>query len=257
MKKSRWIRWVWIVFWIVILISVIPEAFSQDFPLFVPRITLEAGEVEEPGELTLSLQILVLLTILSLAPAILVMVTSFTRIIVALAFVRQAIGSQQIPPTPVLVGMALFLTFFVMTPIFTQINEEALQPYLNGTISQEQALEDGVGILREFMFRQTSERELALMVGMSGLPRPDTREDIPTQVLIPAFILSELRIAFTLGFLVYVPFLIIDMVVASILMSMGMMMLPPIIISLPFKILLFVLVDGWNLITRGIMLSIR
>lgn len=233
-------------------------AQESPFPLLtLPRITVEPQGSDSPGDLTLSLQIIVLLTILSLAPAILIMVTSFTRVVVVLAFVRNALGSAQIPPTPVLIGLALFLTFFIMAPVFGRINQEALTPYLEGTINQTEAFNRGTEILREFMFRQTQEKDLALMVSLAKLPRPRTRADIPTHVLIPAFILSELKIAFTLGFLVYVPFLVIDMVVASVLMSMGMMMLPPVLISLPFKILLFVLVDGWELITRGIVLSVR
>lgn len=234
--------------------------YAQDspFPLFtLPRITVEPQDSDNPRDLTLSLQIIILLTILSLAPAILIMVTSFTRVVVVLAFVRNALGTAQIPPTPVLIGLALFLTFFIMAPVFGRINQESLTPYLEGNINQTEAFNKGTEILREFMFRQTQEKDLALMVSLAKLPRPSTRADIPTHVLIPAFILSELKIAFTLGFLIYVPFLVIDMVVASVLMSMGMMMLPPILISLPFKILLFVLVDGWELITRGIVLSVR
>lgn len=226
------------------------------FPAF-PRIIVEPQGEGTPQDFALSLQILLLLTVLSLAPAFLVMVTSFTRIVVVLGFVRNALGSQQIPPTPVLIGLALFLTIFVMAPTFSRIQSEALTPYFAGTISQREALERGIGILREFMFRQTQEKDLALMVSLAGLPRPKTQDDIPTHVLIPAFIVSELKAAFTMGFLIYVPFLVIDMVVASILMSMGMMMLPPVLISLPFKILLFVLVDGWALITRGLVLSFR
>ncbi|MDK2896276.1 MAG: flagellar biosynthesis protein FliP [Candidatus Atribacteria bacterium] len=230
---------------------------AQELPLVLPRVTVEAGEAEQPEELVLSLQILVLLTILSLAPAILILLTSFTRIVVALAFVRNALGSPQIPPTPVLIGLSLFLTFLVMAPTFGEINQQAIQPYLEGEITQSEAWNQGTDILRNFMFRQVDEKDLSLMVSLARMPRPNTRSDIPTHVLIPAFILSELRIAFTLGFLVYVPFLLIDMVVASILMSMGMMMLPPVMISLPFKILLFVLVDGWDLVTRGIVMSVR
>ncbi|MEN3186366.1 MAG: flagellar type III secretion system pore protein FliP [Atribacterota bacterium] len=228
------------------------------FPLLtLPRITVEPQASDSPKDFTLSLQIILLLTILSLAPAILIMVTSFTRVVVVLAFVRNALGSAQIPPTPVLIGLALFLTFFIMAPVLGRINQEVLTPYLEGNMDQTEAFNRGTEILREFMFRQTQEKDLALMVSLAKLPRPRTRVDIPTHVLIPAFILSELKIAFTLGFLIYVPFLVIDMVVASVLMSMGMMMLPPVLISLPFKILLFVLVDGWELITRGIVLSVR
>ncbi|HOQ50739.1 MAG TPA: flagellar type III secretion system pore protein FliP [Candidatus Atribacteria bacterium] len=241
----------------LILLFLSSSAFSQEPPLVLPKITIEAGEVDEPQELVLSLRILLLLTILSLAPAILIMVTSFTRIVVVLGFARNALGSPQIPPTAVLVGLSLFLTFFIMAPTFGEIQENALSPYLAGNITQEEALDRGVDSLRNFMFRQTQEKDLALLVSFTDLPRPKTRSDIPTHVLIPAFILSELRAAFTLGFLIYIPFLVIDMVVASILMSMGMMMLPPVMISLPFKLLLFVLVDGWDLVARGLTLSFR
>lgn len=234
------------------------RGWAQEFAFpIIPRITIEPPKEGTPQDFALSLQILLLLTILSLAPAFLIMVTSFTRIIVVLGFVRSALGSQQIPPTPVLIGLALFLTIFVMAPTFSRIQGEALSPYFEGAISSREALERGIGVLREFMFRQTQEKDLALMVSLARLPRPQTQDDIPTHVLIPAFIVSELKAAFTMGFLIYVPFLIIDMVVASILMSMGMMMLPPILISLPFKILLFVLVDGWTLVTRGLVLSFR
>lgn len=242
---------------LLIILFVSSPAFSQQIPLVLPKITVEAGEADEPQELVLSLQILLLLTILSLAPAILIMVTSFTRIVVVLGFVRNALGSPQIPPTAVIIGLSLFLTFFIMAPTFGEIQDNALSPYLAGSITQEEALNRGVNSLRNFMFRQTQEKDLALLVSFTNLPRPQTRNDIPTHVLIPAFILSELRAAFTLGFLIYIPFLVIDMVVASILMSMGMMMLPPVMISLPFKLLLFVLVDGWDLITRGLTLSFR
>ncbi len=234
------------------------RGWAQDFTLpALPRILIEPRGEGTPQDFALTLQILILLTVLSLAPAFLVMVTSFTRIVVVLGFVRNALGSQQIPPTPVLIGLALFLTIFVMAPTFSRIQGEALAPYFEGTISQKEALERGLGILREFMFRQTQEKDLALMVSLAKIPRPRTPDDVPTHVLIPAFIVSELKAAFTMGFLIYVPFLVIDMVVASILMSMGMMMLPPVLISLPFKILLFVLVDGWALITRGLVLSFR
>ncbi len=243
---------------IVLLMVSFSWGWAQEltFPI-IPRITIEPPKEGTPQDFALSLQILLLLTVLSLAPAFLIMVTSFTRIIVVLGFVRSALGSQQIPPTPVLIGLALFLTIFVMAPTFSRIQSEALSPYFEGTISHREALERGIGILREFMFRQTQEKDLALMVSLARLPRPQTQNDIPTHVLIPAFIVSELKAAFTMGFLIYVPFLVIDMVVASILMSMGMMMLPPVLISLPFKILLFVLVDGWALVTRGLVLSFR
>ncbi|MCL4294716.1 MAG: flagellar type III secretion system pore protein FliP [Anaerolineae bacterium] len=215
-----------------------------------PSINLDNPQVVSGG-----LQIMLLLTVLSLAPAVLVMVTAFTRIIIVLSFVRSALAVPQLPPNQVLIGMALFLTFFVMAPTWNQINEQALQPYLNEEIDQKTAYERGVEPIRVFLFRQTRERDLALFVDLAKLPRPKAQADIPTYVLIPAFIISELKTAFQMGVIVFIPFLIIDMVVSSALMSMGMMMLPPSIISLPFKLLLFVMVDGWHLIVRSLMLS--
>lgn len=247
-------------YWVVLLglvLATFGSALAQETPLFIPRISIEPQTAEQPEQFVFTLQVLIFLTVLSLAPAILILLTSFTRIVVVLAFVRNALGSPQIPPTPVLIGLALFLTYFVMAPTFSQLNQEVLTPFMDGAITQNEALSKGEAILRDFMFRQTQEKDLALMVSLAKIPRPRNRDEVPTYVLIPAFVLSELKIAFMLGFIIYVPFLLIDMVVASILMSMGMMMLPPVMISLPFKILLFVLVDGWELITRGLVLSVR
>ncbi len=221
----------------------------------LPSIQLGVGQATNPHEVSLTLQILFLMTVLSLAPAILMLTTSFTRIVIVLSFLRQALGTQNIPPNQVLLGLALFLTFFNMNPVFSRINDQALQPYLKGEIKQDQALDRALVPMREFMFRQTRQKDLALFVYMSKSPRPATPEDVPTLVLIPAFVLSELKTAFQMGFIIYIPFLIVDMVVASTLMSMGMLMLPPVTISLPFKILLFVLIDGWNLIVRSLMTS--
>ena len=226
-------------------------AWAEPFPL--PNINIAIGEAGSPTELVTSLQILFALTILTLAPAILIMVTSFTRIVVVLSFVRNALGTQQMPPNQVLVSLALFLTFFVMRPHLVEINNNALQPYIAGTISQEAAFVAAVEPMRAFMFRQTRENDLALFVNMAEGNRPESPEDVPTLTLIPAFMISELKTAFQIGFLIYVPFIVIDMVVASTLMSMGMMMLPPAMISLPFKVLLFVLVDGWHLIIRSLV----
>lgn len=200
-----------------------------------------------------AIQLLLLITVMSLAPAILVMVTSFTRIIVVLSLVRNAIGIPQLPPNQVLIGMALFLTAFVMAPAIQTINEEALQPYLNGTITQQEAFDRGEAPLRTFMLKQTREQDLALFLKLSGTEKPQNVDDIPTYVLVPAFTISELKTAFQMGFVMFVPFLIIDLVVSSALLSMGMMMLPPVIVSLPFKILLFVLVDGWYLIVGSLV----
>ncbi len=202
------------------------------------------------GSLSATLQILLLLTVISLAPSILIMLTSFTRTIIVLHFVRTALGTQTTPPNQVLIGIALFITLFVMSPIFIKINTEAIVPLQNGEISMEEAFDRGLGPIREFMFDQMegSEKDLELFLDIAGIDGVETRDDVPTTALIPAFILSELRIAFIMGFLIYIPFLVIDMVVSSTLMSMGMMMLPPTTISMPFKILLFIVADGWDLI---------
>ncbi|OQX20581.1 MAG: flagellar biosynthetic protein FliP [Desulfobulbaceae bacterium A2] len=220
-----------------------------------PTISFGLTEASTPRQVSSTLQVLFLLTVLSVAPAILLMTTSFTRIIIVLGFVRQAMGTQQMPPNQIIIGLALFLTFFVMSPVFNSINEKALKPYMNETITQDQALEHTVNAMREFMFSQVGEKELALMVEISRTEQPDRREDLPTTLLIPAFMLSELKLAFQMGFMIYIPFLVVDMIVASVLMSMGMMMLPPIIISLPFKLLLFVLVDGWALVVGSLVKS--
>ena len=207
----------------------------------------------EAGAPTVVLQIFLLMTILSLAPAILIMVTSFTRIVIVLSLLRRALGTMQMPPNQVMIGLALFLTFFVMAPVWHKINESALQPYLDKRIGNKQALQNASAPLREFMFKQTREKDLALFVDIAKLERPKNVADIPTTVLIPSFIISEVKTAFQIGLLLYVPFLIIDMVVASVLLSMGMMMLPPIMVSLPFKLMLFVLADGWYLLVGSLV----
>ncbi len=198
--------------------------------------------------LSATLQMLLVLTVISLAPSILIMVTSFTRIVIVLHFVRSAIGTQTTPPNQILTGLALFLTFFIMSPVLTQINNDAVKPLSAGTITQQEAFDAGVKPLREFMLDQTNVKDLRLFLDIAQIDKVDTRDDIPLSVVIPSFIISELRKAFIIGFLVYIPFVVIDMVVASTLMSMGMMMLPPTMISMPFKILLFIIVDGWDLI---------
>ena len=210
-------------------------------------------DTQNPQQVSAAIQLLLLVTVLSLAPAILVMVTSFTRIIVVLSLVRNAIGIPQLPPNQVLIGLALFLTAFVMAPAIKEINETAVQPYMNGTISQEEAFSRGEAPLREFMLKQTREGDIGLFLKLSGQPKPETVDDVPTYVLVPAFTISELKTAFQMGFVMFVPFLVIDLVISSALLSMGMMMLPPVIVSLPFKILLFVLVDGWFLIVGSLV----
>ncbi len=216
---------------------------------------VQVGNSTDPQTVSNGLQILLLLTVLSLAPALLIMVTAFTRIVIVLSFVRSALALPQIPPNQVIIGLSLFLTFFVMAPTWNEVNQNALQPYLNNQIDQQTAYERGIVPVREFLFRQTRERDLALFVKMANLPRPETRDDVPTYVLIPAFIISELKTAFQMGVLIFIPFLVLDMVIASALMSMGMVMLPPSLVSMPFKILLFVMVDGWHLIVRSLLTS--
>ena len=217
-------------------------------------------QVGAPENISTTLVTFFLLTVLTLAPAVLVMTTSFTRIIVVFGFLRQAMATQQSPPNQVLIGLALFLTFFIMAPTYQRINEEAIQPYSEGQFATgQEAMDAALVPIRDFMFRQIEAhgqaKDLALFIEISGQERPDTREDVPTHVLIPAFIISELRLAFQIGFIIYIPFLIIDMVVASTLMAMGMMMLPPVFVSLPFKIVLFVLVDGWYLLVWSLVLG--
>ncbi len=230
-------------------------ALAQEPGLVIPRVGIEFGQAETPQQVSTTLQLLFLLTVLSLAPAILVMVTSFTRIIVVLGLLRQALGTQQMPPNQVLVGLALFLTFFIMSPTYSEVNSQALQPYLQKKVSHEEAFERALVPVREFMLRQTREKDLGLFVHLSNAPAPKGPDDVPTHVLIPAFMISELKTAFQIGFVIFIPFLIIDMVIASALMSMGMLMLPPIFISLPFKIILFVLADGWFLVVGSLVRS--
>jgi len=218
-----------------------------------PFFSIGLDNDTQAGSPTVVLQIFLLMTVLSLAPALLIMVTSFTRIVIVLSLLRRALGTMQMPPNQVMIGLALFLTFFIMAPVWHQINQSALQPYLDEKIGNQQALQNAVAPLREFMFKQTREKDLALFVDIAKLQRPKSMEDIPTTVLIPSFIISEVKTAFQIGLLLYVPFLIIDMVVASVLLSMGMMMLPPIMVSLPFKLMLFVLADGWYLLVGSLV----
>jgi len=220
-----------------------------------PRLSLNVEGNPGPQQMAVGLQILILLTVLTLTPALLIMVTAFTRIVIVLSLLRNALGIPQLPPNQVLLGLSLFLTFFVMSPTWTAINDQALQPYLAGQMDQQTALERGIAPLRTFMLKQTRERDLSLFVQLAKTPRPRTADDVPTYVLVPAFIISELKTAFQMGFVIFIPFLVIDIVVSSTLMSMGMLMLPPVMISLPFKILLFVLVDGWHLISRSLVMS--
>ena len=223
----------------------------------IPKISVEVGQANKPGDLSVTLQIVILMTVLALAPSILMMITSFIRITVVLSFLRHAIGTQQMPPNQLLVGLALILTFFIMAPIGTKSYNEGIKPYLDQKISKEEAFDKAIAPFRKFMLAQTREQDLALFVDMAALPAPNTPEDIPLHVLVPGFVISELRTAFQISFVIFIPFLVIDMVVSAVLMSMGMMMLPPTVVSLPFKILLFVLVDGWYLLVKSLVESFK
>jgi flagellar biosynthetic protein FliP len=221
----------------------------------LPKVTLGVDAATSSSDMSTSIQVVLLLTVLTLAPSLLVMVTSFTRTVIVLSLVRNAMGVMQLPPNQVLVGLSLFLTLFVMAPTFQSVNDQAVQPYLAGEINQQEAFSRGEKPIRAFMFKQTREKDLALFIFLAKEQRPRTLEDVPTYVLIPAFIISELKTAFQMGLMIFLPFLVVDLAISTILMSMGMMMLPPVMISLPFKLLLFVLVDGWHLIARSLVLS--
>ena len=221
----------------------------------IPSINLGLQTTDEPQKVATAVEIILLLTVLSLAPSILLMMTCFTRLIVVFGFLRQAIGTQQMPPNQVLIALSLFLTFFIMQPVWDQANRMGIQPYLNEEINFRQAWQNIQDPVRDFMFKNTRETDLALFADFAHIKDPKNEDDIPTNVLIPSFMISELKTAFEIGFVLYIPFLIIDMVVSSVLLSMGMMMLPPVLISLPFKLLLFVLVDGWHLLTGSLVQS--
>jgi flagellar biosynthetic protein FliP len=258
LPEARNIRWtVWWRGLLTGLALVFLSSLAVDAAPLVPVPNLNIGiqPASKPQDVALSLQILLMLTVLSLAPSIIIMMTAFTRIIVVLSFLRSALATQQMPPNQVVVGLALFLTFFTMSPYFEQVYKNAWQPFLAGTISQEAATTEALKPMREFMFKQARENDVALFVNLMDGPRPTSQNDVPTTVLIPAFIISELKTAFQIGFLIYIPFIVVDMVVASTLMSMGMMMVPPVMISLPFKILLFILVDGWHLVIRSLLMT--
>ena len=229
-------------------------AFGAD-PLTLPSVNLSVGGQNSPQGVATAIQIVLLLTVITLAPAILLMMTSFTRLVIVFSLLRQAIGVQQAPPNQVVIGLALFLTFFIMSPALNTINEKALQPYMAGSLTQEVAFTNAVSPMREFMLKNTREKDIELFLKLSKSGTPKTKEDISTLAIIPAFVTSELKTAFQIGFLIYLPFLVIDMIVASVLMSMGMMMLPPVMISLPFKLMLFVLVDGWYLLVGSLVQS--
>jgi len=253
--KNRFWPWIIALGGAILLLGPGSEGLAQTSSFPIPTVKIGVGEAKDPGEVSVLLQILALLTILSLAPAILIMMTSFTRLVVVFSFLRHALGTQTMPPNQLLIGLALFLTFFIMTPVWQTVHEKALVPYQQKKITQKQALEEASKPIRKFMFKQTREKDLALFIQLAKMPRPKNQEEIPTTLLLPAFMISELKTAFQIGVILYIPFLIIDMVVSSVLLSMGMMMLPPVMISLPFKALLFVLVDGWNLLVGSLVKS--
>jgi len=238
---------------IVLLLSV--GAAAQTSGVTLPTVNLGFKTVDNPQEVVSAVKIVLMMTMLTLAPAALILMTSFTRIIIVLSFLRQALGVQQMPPNQLLVGLALFLTFFIMGPTFTEANTNGVQPYIAGKISQDEAIDKTLAPIRRFMFHQTRPQDLALFVKLGKIQEPKNLAEVPTLVLIPSFVISELKTAFQIGFIIFLPFLVIDMVAASVLMAMGMMMLPPVVISLPLKLMLFILVDGWSLLIGSMVTS--
>lgn len=223
--------------------------------LQIPKVTFSVDSANTPKEYVDNIKLLLLLTALTFIPSIILMMTSFTRVIIVLGFVRNALSTPSSPPNQVLIGLALFMTLFIMSPVYTKVNNDAIQPYLKGTMTQQQAIDAGSKPIKDFMIKQTREKDLALFYKSANIEKPKDRYSVPFTVLIPSFIISELKTAFQMGFLIFIPFIVIDMVVASILMSMGMFMLPPVTVSLPFKILLFVLADGWHLVVKSLLTS--
>lgn len=244
-----------VVFFLVFIPGMLFAQNAAQMP--IPRIAFDITEARNPQQVALSLQILFLITIISLAPSILIMMTAFTRVVIVLNFVKQALSLQQMPPNQVIVGLAIFLTIFIMAPTFTEINDKALKPYMDGKITNQQFYDRGIEPLRQFMFRQTREIDIALFINMAKIEKPKNQSEVPTYCLIPAFMISELKRAFEIGVYLFIPFIVIDMIVASALMAMGMIMLPPVMISLPFKLILFVLVDGWNLLVFELVKSFK
>ncbi len=230
--------------------------FAADIPIMpIPSIKIGVEKAQNTDQVAVALEIIALLTILSLAPSIVILMTSFTRVAVALHFLRQAIGTQSSPPNQVLIGLAMFMTFFIMKPVWDDVYKNALTPYLDSKITYKEALVNAEKPMKKFMLANTREKDLALFIKLGKFERPQTKDDVSLTTLIPAFVISELKTAFIIGFILYVPFLIIDMVVASVLLAMGMMMLPPVMISLPFKLILFVLADGWNILAGSLIKS--
>ncbi len=246
---------IFILLLLFIVISPVLVHAQQVTSVPFPHIGINVGTSNKPGDISVTLQLLLLLTVLSLAPSLMIMTTSYLRIIIVFHFLKTALGTPQMPPSQLIAGVSLFITFFIMAPTWSKVNDTALKPLMDGKITAEQAYDKGIEPVRDFMFRNVRNDDLELFIGLAHLKRPDDRKDLPTYILIPAFVLSELRAGFIIGFFLFIPFVMIDMIIASILMSMGMMMLPPTLISLPFKILLFILVDGWHLIIGSVVRS--
>jgi len=245
-----------ILFFVILFFGIAGTAFAQQSQtVAIPNLKIDIGSSSNPKDVSTTLQLLLLLTVLSLAPSIMIMMTSYLRLIIVLSFLRQAMGTMTMPPNQLLAGIALFLTFFIMSPTITQVNDNAVKPYMEQKISIDSAYTAGMKPIRGFMLKHVRNEDLELFINFAKLNRPNSPSDLPSSILIPAFVLSELRAGFVIGFFLFLPFLMIDMIVSSILMSMGMMMLPPMLVSLPFKILLFVLVDGWNLIIGSLVRS--
>ena len=255
-RNNRIMFMVLLALGIVFFYSVKAYAAPQN-TLPIPKINISVDNANNPTEYVDNIKLLIMLTVLTLLPSFIVMMTSFVRTIVVFGFLRNAMGTQQSPPNQILIGLALFLTVFIMTPVYQIINKEAIQPFVKNEINQEQAFETGAKPLRKFMLKQTREKDLKLFVEISNIDKNITKENIPLYVVVPSFIISELKTAFQIGFLLYIPFLVIDLVVASVLMSMGMFMLPPVMISLPFKLLLFVMADGWHLLIKSLIMSFK
>lgn len=246
--------------WIIIILAILFMHLFSSETLAAPGISVSDNGItiqstDDPKEITNSIKLLLILTVLTILPSILIMMTSFTRIVVVFSFLRNSMGTQQIPPNQVIIGLALFLTIFIMSPVLSDLNKNALEPFSNNEITLEEAMDKASDIMKDFMLDYTREKDLALFAGIANVEPTDDLMDLPLSVVVPAFMISELNTAFRIGFMLYIPFLVIDMVVASTLMAMGMMMLPPSMISMPFKILLFILVDGWNLLTETLIKS--
>lgn len=245
-----------LIFFFIIFASVTLGQNNQSLTFPIPKLNVDVGTSQSGQDVAVTLQILFLMTILTLAPSIIIMTTSYLRIIIVFHFLKSALGTQQMPPGQLLSGIALFITFFVMAPTWNEVNDKALKPLMDKKITVEEAYDKGIEPIRNFMFKHVRNEDLELFISMANMGRPNSRDELPTYIIVPAFALSELRTGFIIGFFLFIPFLMVDLIISSILMSMGMMMLPPMLVSLPFKILLFVLVDGWNLIVGSIVRSI-